>query len=117
MDTPGSHEGEEPLDAPNVSPSGEEERLGSRPFPIVGVGASAGGLEAFTQLLKHLPDDTGMAFVLVQHLDPRHESQLVGLLSRATRMPVSEAAEGMAVSPDHVYVIPPIRACFSPGAC
>ena len=46
------------------------------PFPLVGVGASAGGLEAFTELLKHLPTDTGMAFVLVQHLDPQHESAL-----------------------------------------
>src|SRR5713226_3410507 len=106
MNTPASHEAEEPPDAPDVTPAGEEERSGRSPFPIVGAGASAGGLEAFTQLLKHLPDDTGMAFVLVQHLDPRHESQLVDILSRATRMLVSEAAEGMAVCPDHVYIIP-----------
>ena len=59
-------------------------------FPIVGIGASAGGLEAFTQLLKHLPVDTGMGFVLVQHLDPEHESALVQLLARATSMPVHE---------------------------
>lgn len=52
-------------------------------FPIVGIGASAGGLEAFTQLLKHLPADTGMSFVLVQHLDPQHESALAQLLGRA----------------------------------
>jgi len=55
-------------------------------FLIVGIGASAGGLEAFTQLLKDLPLDTGMAFVLVQHLDPRHESALTQILSRATSM-------------------------------
>src|SRR5579862_1781463 len=55
-------------------------------FPVVGIGASAGGLEAFTKLLKHLPADTGMAFVLIQHLDPKHESILATLLSRATRM-------------------------------
>ena len=78
-----------------------------RPSPIiVGVGASAGGLEAFTQLLNALPSDTGMAFVLVQHLEPKHESVLNKLLARATRMPVQEVREGMHVEPDHVYVIP-----------
>jgi two-component system CheB/CheR fusion protein len=76
-------------------------------FPIVGVGASAGGLEAFSQLLTHLPEDTGMAFVLVQHLDPKHESRLRDLLAKNTRMPVLEAAQGLAVAPDHVYIIPP----------
>jgi len=75
-------------------------------FPIVGVGASAGGLEAFTQLLKHLPADTGMGFVLVQHLDPQHESALVHLLSRATTMPVREVTDRMRVEPNRVYVIP-----------
>lgn len=75
-------------------------------FPVVGVGASAGGLEAFTQLLKSLPVNTGMAFVLVQHLDPKHESRLTELLARATQMPVAEVKNGMLVKPDHVYVIP-----------
>jgi two-component system CheB/CheR fusion protein len=65
MNTPALHEAEELSYALDVTPSGEEERPGSTPFPIVGAGASAGGLEAFTQLLKHLPADTGMAFVLV----------------------------------------------------
>ena len=78
-----------------------------RTFPIVGVGASAGGLEAFRSLLQALPSKTGMAFVLVQHLDPEHESLLTRLLSHATRMPVSEVTEGVAVEPNHVYVIPP----------
>jgi two-component system CheB/CheR fusion protein len=76
-------------------------------FPIVGVGASAGGLEALSALLTHLPVKTGMAFVLIQHLDPTHSSQLADLMSRVTKMPVSEARDGMAVEPDHVYVIPP----------
>src|SRR5215468_9843431 len=75
-------------------------------FPIVGIGASAGGLEAFRQLLDHLPTDTGMAFVLVQHLDPAHESILAELLSRATNMPVMEVKHGMRVEPNCVYVIP-----------
>jgi two-component system CheB/CheR fusion protein len=78
-------------------------------FPIVGVGASAGGLEAFTQLLKALPLETGMAFVLVQHLAPSHPSALAEILSRATGMPVLEARDEPAVEPNHVYVIPPGR--------
>ena len=77
------------------------------PFPIVGIGASAGGLEAFTQLLKNLPTDTGMAFVLVQHLDPDHDSALTELLSRATTLPVHEVTNDLTVAANHVYVIPP----------
>src|SRR5260370_14448290 len=76
-------------------------------FPIVGIGASAGGLEAFTRLLKQLPADTGMGFVLVQHLDPVHESALTKLLSKATSMPVSEVTNNTRVEPNRVYVIPP----------
>lgn len=82
-------------------------RRRTRPFPVVGVGASAGGLEAFLQLVKHLPPDTGMAFVLVQHLAPQHESALAGLVSRTARMPVAEVREGMRVEPNRIYVIPP----------
>ncbi len=80
---------------------------GPSPVSIVGIGASAGGLEAFQELLQALPEDTGMAFVLVQHLAPKHESILSELLSKATKMPVIEVREGMAVQPNHVYVIPP----------
>lgn len=87
----------------NESPS----RPPGKQSPIVGIGASAGGLEAFQRLLKALPIDTGMAFVLVQHLDPVHESILTRLLASATLMPVMEVKEGMAVEPNHVYVIPP----------
>jgi two-component system CheB/CheR fusion protein len=83
------------------------QRFSHEPFPVVGIGASAGGLEAFTKLLKHLPVDTGMAFVLVQHLDPTHVSALTEILSRATAMPVTEVRDGMRVEPNHVYVIPP----------
>src|SRR5262249_27983425 len=74
-------------------------------FPVVGVGASAGGLEAFTALLKHLPIDSGMAFVLIQHLDPKQPSQLAGLLSKATEMPVLEVNTSTLLEPDHVYLI------------
>ena len=73
----------------------------------MGIGASAGGLEAFTQLLRALPHNTGMGFVFVQHLDPTHETVLTDLLSRATRMPTSQVEDGIPVQPDHVYVIPP----------
>ncbi len=76
-------------------------------FHIVGIGASAGGLEAFQDLLKALPSDTGMAFVVVQHLEPNYASQLVEILSRSTTMPVVQAQEEQAVERDHVYVIPP----------
>src|SRR5215831_17046130 len=76
-------------------------------FLIVGVGASAGGLEAFTQMLQALPVDTGMAFVLVQHLDPTHASMLTDILPRATKMSVTEVQDQMPVEPNHVYVIPP----------
>ena len=77
------------------------------PFPIVGIGASAGGLEAFRQLLAALPAHSGMAYVLLHHLDPRHESILADLLSQVTQMPVSEVKGDIRVEPDRVYVIPP----------
>jgi two-component system, chemotaxis family, CheB/CheR fusion protein len=89
---------------PNQEP-GETPRGGT--FPVVGIGASAGGLDAFTQILKQLPPSTGMAFVLVQHLDPNHESMLTALLSSHTAMPLRQASQGMQVAPNHIYVIPP----------
>ncbi len=77
------------------------------PASIVGVGASAGGLEACSRLLRALPAATDLAFVVVQHLDPTHPSELAALLGRATTMPVCQASDGQAVEPSHVYVIPP----------
>jgi two-component system, chemotaxis family, CheB/CheR fusion protein len=76
-------------------------------FPIVGIGASAGGLEALQELLAALPDDTGMAFVIVQHLAPTHESSLPEILGRSTSMPVRRIEHGMRIEPNGVYVIPP----------
>ena len=76
-------------------------------FPVVGIGASAGGLEAFSQLLGVLPSNNGMALVFVQHLSPKHESMLAELLTGATNMPVVQISDGMKVEPDHVYVAPP----------
>ncbi|MBC7767608.1 MAG: PAS domain-containing protein [Phycisphaerales bacterium] len=79
----------------------------SAPPLVVGIGASAGGLEAFKTFFSLMPANSGMAFVLVQHLDPNRSSMLVELLSAATQMPVSVAADGAQVAANHVYVIPP----------
>jgi two-component system, chemotaxis family, CheB/CheR fusion protein len=76
-------------------------------FPVVGIGASAGGLDTFKRLLKAIPENSGMAFILVQHLDPSHESILADLLQRVTKIPVVEIADNMKVAPDHIYIIPP----------
>lgn len=76
-------------------------------FPIVGIGCSAGGLEALEKFLTHVPADSGMAIVIVQHLSPDHGSALPQLLQRLTPMTVVEVADGMAVQSGHVYVIPP----------
>jgi two-component system CheB/CheR fusion protein len=77
------------------------------PFPVVGIGASAGGLEALEQFLKHVPERSGMAFVIVSHLDPTHKGALAALLQHATKMPVAQVKNGQKVEPDRVYVIPP----------
>jgi two-component system CheB/CheR fusion protein len=74
---------------------------------VVGIGASAGGLEAFMDLVSAIPADTGLAFVLIQHLDPRHHSMLVDILGAAAAVPVQEVVDGMRVKRDQIYVIPP----------
>ncbi|MGB8190923.1 MAG: chemotaxis protein CheB [Chitinophagaceae bacterium] len=84
-----------------------EEQHKSKPYPIVAIGASAGGLEAMTQLLKHLPADTGMAYVYIQHLDPNHESMLAEILARSTAMKVKQAEHMVPIEPDHLFIIPP----------
>ncbi|HWW00809.1 MAG TPA: chemotaxis protein CheB [Candidatus Acidoferrum sp.] len=78
--------------------------LGSRAFPIVGLGASAGGLEALEEFFKHMPPDSGMAFVVVTHQHPGHTSLLPELLRKHTRMPVAEASDGQRIEPNHVYL-------------
>ena len=93
-----------------TGPAGRQPGKKCHPAPspqVVGIGASAGGLEAFTGLLENLPIDTGMAFVLVQHMAPRPHSLLPEILTRVTRMPVIEVKDGQEVKPDHVYVSPP----------
>ncbi len=95
-----------PQPADPVRPA-EARPVAPKPALVVGVGASAGGLEAFTQLLQHLPVDTGMSFVLVQHLDPARESALAGILAKATAMPVHEVTDELRVKANQVYIIPP----------
>jgi two-component system CheB/CheR fusion protein len=79
----------------------------SFPCPIVGIGGSAGGFEAAMELLQHLPINTGTAFAIVQHLDPRHSSRLANLLGRVTKMPVIEVKQTTTPKPNTVYVQPP----------
>lgn len=90
--------------APQPTPPSDSNGLD---VPVVGIGASAGGLAAFKKFFSSLPADSGMAFVLVPHLDPTHESLMVELLARQTSMPVCEATEGMPIEPNRVYIIPP----------
>ena len=75
-------------------------------FPVVGVGASAGGLEAFKKFIKAIPENSGMAYIIVQHLHPEHESALPEILQRATKIPVTEIRDNVHVDADHIYVIP-----------
>src|SRR5580704_13558931 len=77
------------------------------PVPVVGIGASAGGLEAFRELVQALPNDTGMAFVLVSHLSKTYKSMLSELLSKVTKMPVAEVRGETPPLPNHIYVISP----------
>ena len=78
----------------------------SNQFPVVGIGASAGGLDAFKKLIKAIPDDSGMAYVLVQHLHPGHESFLTDILQKVTEIPVIEISDNIKVVPNHIYIIP-----------
>jgi two-component system CheB/CheR fusion protein len=93
---------------PAVSePPGAPQPKKRRAFPVVGIGASAGGLEALGLFLKHVPEGSGMAYVIVQHLDPTHKGILAELLQRATPMPVVQVKDRLRIAPDSVYVIPP----------
>jgi len=89
--------------------SAQDNEASRKAISIVGIGASAGGLEAFEQFFRHVPADSDMAFVLVSHLSPDHESLLDEILQRTTSMPVIQAEDQMQVSPNTVYIIPPNR--------
>lgn len=77
------------------------------PFPVIGLGSSAGGLEALELFMKNVPDSSGMAFVIVQHLDPTHKGIMAELLQRVTPMPVMQVTDQLIIKPDHIYLIPP----------
>jgi two-component system, chemotaxis family, CheB/CheR fusion protein len=99
--------GTAPLRSRRRSSPGRGSPLGHHSFPVVGLGASAGGLDASRRLLAALPPGTGMAFILIQHLDPTHASMMVDLLAGHTPMTVQQAADGMPLEREHVYLIPP----------
>jgi two-component system CheB/CheR fusion protein len=99
-----------PLPSSTTNKSGEEPPLRTDPsdsFPIVGIGASAGGLEALELFFRQVPAESGMAFVVISHLDPTRKGIMPELLQRVTSMSVIQAADNLKVAPDHVYVIPP----------
>ncbi len=96
-------------EAPATAPDTPAAAISASDFPIVGIGASAGGLEALEQFLSHVPPASGLAHVVVQHLDPNHKGIMVELLQRATILPVREVTDRLTVEPNHVYVIPPNR--------
>jgi two-component system CheB/CheR fusion protein len=105
---PGSRRRAAPL-SPEEPAAGESPAAATEWTPIVGIGASAGGLDALTQVLRRLPDEPGLPVVVVQHLSPHHKSLLSEILQDATRMPVTQVGEGTQLVANHVYVIPPDR--------
>lgn len=101
---------------PAAAPSTvDQQRTFPSRFPVVGVVASAGGLNAFKKFLEAMPEDSGVAVILIPHLDPTHKSLMVPLLSRQTKLPVCEAADGMVVQPNRIYVIPANRSLSITG--
>ena len=97
------------IDTPGEHHNTDQEKTPGADFPIIGIGASAGGLEALERFLRNVPEKSGMAFVVVQHLDPTREGMMVELLERITAMPVFQVLENTSVKPDCVYLIPPNR--------
>ena len=90
-----------------IKKASPKKEKGNGSFPIVAIGASAGGLEAITALLKNLSPDTGMAFIYVQHLSPDHKSMLTSLLAKATSMKVQEVDKKQPVKPNTFFIMPP----------
>lgn len=98
--------GFDPIEAAEASDESAQQTDGAG-MPVVGIAASAGGLDAFKKLIGAMPADTGIAFILIPHLDPTHESLMVELIGRQTTMPVVQAEEGLRVEPNRIYIIPP----------
>src|ERR1044072_3587072 len=78
-------------------------------FMVVGLGASAGGIRALKEYFEHVPEGSGMAYVVILHLSPEHDRRLAEVLQKSTRMPVTQVKESVRIEPDHVYVMPPNR--------
>lgn len=97
------------VEAPSATGAESHVARSTLKFPVVGIGASAGGLAALLRFFEHCPSDTGMAFVVILHLSPQHESNADAVLQRATRMPVLQVQHPVRIEPDKVYVIPPSR--------
>jgi two-component system CheB/CheR fusion protein len=99
---------EQPEEASPPVEAAPGENLPQQPgTPVAGIGASAGGLDAFKKFFAAMPADSSIAFVVIPHLDPKHESMMAELLTRYTKMPVVEATDGLRVEANHVYIIPP----------
>jgi two-component system CheB/CheR fusion protein len=94
-------------ESPEQKGTAEDLNGSTQTFPVIGIGSSAGGLEALKKFLTATPPDSGMAFVLIQHLDPTHESLMVDLLARYTTMKVVQIENDMPVEPDRIHIIPP----------
>ncbi|MDB5133104.1 MAG: hypothetical protein JWR02_2853, partial [Mucilaginibacter sp.] len=90
----------------NDKSNGEEKKT-DRSFPIIGIGGSAGSFKALERFFLHMPVDTGVAFIIIMHLDPNHTIKVSELFQKYTSMPVLQAEDNMEVEKDHVYVIPP----------
>jgi two-component system CheB/CheR fusion protein len=108
----------EPAVAAAIEPDEDEQAENLLPFPVVAIGASAGGLEAYIELFKNLAHDTGMAYILVPHLSPEHRSHLPNILSHHATIPVSEIENGGHPEPNHAHVLPPnVHLSINQGTC
>ena len=95
--------------SPSIDDSERDAAPGAPAFPIIGLGASAGGLQALTDFFRNLPPDSGMAFVVILHLSPTHQSSAAQVLQAIAAIPVAQATDGAMLEPDHAYVIPPSK--------
>jgi Chemotaxis response regulator containing a CheY-like receiver domain and a methylesterase domain len=97
----------------DINNRSDKEILKEKKPIIVAIGASAGGLEALQEFFKNMPLNTGLSFVVIQHLSPDYKSLMDELLARYTQIPIKIITDGMLVEPDHIYLIPPEKTCIS----
>ncbi len=90
-------------------PEKQPHKPGKHEFLVVGIGASAGGIQAMQEFFKNVPEDSGMAYVVILHLSPDHDSQLASVLQQVTKIPVAQVTEKIHIKPNHIYVVPPNR--------